>query len=64
MVAFVTAILVGVLIAGGIVWYGKRRPVDQKPTWGEAMVAAVVVFFLLFWSFGVIPHLWLAWADN
>ena len=64
MVAFVTAILVAVVITAGIVRYGKRRPVGQVLTWGEAMVAAVLVFFLLFWSYGVIPHLWLAWADN
>ena len=28
------------------------------------MVASVYVFFLFFWAYGVIPHLWLTWADN
>jgi hypothetical protein len=64
MVAFVGSLLVTVLLTGGILWYSKRRPVGTPLTWGEAMVAAVYVFFLLFWVFGIVPHLWLAWADN
>jgi len=40
-----------------------RRKVGQELTWGEAMVAAVYVFFLLFWLYGVIPHEFLNWAD-
>jgi hypothetical protein len=42
----------------------KRRPVGTSLTWGEAMVASVYTFFLMFWAYGVIPHLWLTWADN
>jgi hypothetical protein len=64
MVAFVTSILVTVLMTLGIVWVAKRRPVGAPLTWGEAMVASVYCFFLLFWIYGVVPHLWLAWADN
>lgn len=64
MVAFVGSILVTVLMAAGIAWYGKRRPVGQPLTWGEAMVGATYVFFLLFWAYGVVPDRWLAWADN
>ncbi|HEX7097311.1 MAG TPA: hypothetical protein VF183_15600 [Acidimicrobiales bacterium] len=64
MVAFVGSILVAALMTAGIAWYGKRRPVDKPLTWGEAMVAATYVFFLMFWSYGVIPDRWLAWADN
>jgi hypothetical protein len=33
-------------------------------TWGEAMVGSLVVFFLMFWVYGVVPHQWLTWADN
>ena len=33
-------------------------------TWGEAMVAATYVFFLMFWVYGVVPHQWLTWAQN
>ena len=51
-------------MALGIVWMGKRRPPGTPLTWGEAMVASVYCFFLLFWIYGVVPHLWLAWADN
>jgi hypothetical protein len=64
MVAFGSAIIVALLLTGGIAWYAKRRPVGTPLTWGEAMVAAVYVFFLMFWIYGVVPHLWLAWADN
>jgi hypothetical protein len=28
------------------------------------MFAATYVFFLMFWVYGVVPHQWLAWADN
>jgi hypothetical protein len=28
------------------------------------MVAAVYVFLVMFWAYGVVPHLWLAWADG
>jgi hypothetical protein len=28
------------------------------------MAAAFGVFFLVFWWYAVIPHQWLAWADN
>jgi Na+-driven multidrug efflux pump len=44
--------------------YGKRRPVGTPLTWGEAMVASVYVFFIIFLIYGVVPHQWLAWADN
>src|SRR5262245_61701417 len=64
MVAFTMSILVTVVMALGLVLVGKRRPVGTPLTWGEAMVASVYVFFLLFWAYGVVPHLWLAWADN
>ena len=64
MVAFATSIIVTVLMSLGIVWVAKRRPVGAPLTWGEAMVAAVYVFFMLFWVYGVVPHLWLTWAGN
>ena len=42
MVAFVGSILVTVIMAAGIAWYGKRRPVGKPLTWGEAMAALLV----------------------
>ena len=64
MVAFATSLIIGLLGSLVIVLYSRRRPVDAPVTWGEAMAAATFVFFLLFWWYGVIPHQWLAYADN
>ena len=64
MVALVSALLVAIVMVGVIFPYRKRRPVGTMLTWGEAMVGATYVFFLFFWVYGIIPHLWLTWADN
>ena len=64
MVAFTLSCLIAVLLTGGIVAYSKRRPADAPHTWGEAMFGAMIVFFLMFWVYGVVPHQWLTWADN
>ena len=64
MVAFVTSLIVTAVVVGGILAYQKRRPAGQVVTWGEAMVGSLVVFFLMFWVYGVVPHQWLTWADN
>lgn len=64
MVAFTTSCLVLIAISAIGVWYGKRRPAGTPLTWGEAMAAAVYMFFVFFWAYGVVPHLWLAWADS
>jgi hypothetical protein len=64
VVAFITSlVLTGVLVAIAM-WYGSRRPVGKAITWGEAMVASTYVFFILFWAYGMVPHLFLTWADN
>ena len=64
MVAFVVSVLVLLVMVAPIPWYAKRRPVGTPLTWGEAMAAGVYSFFLMFWAYGTIPHLWLTWADN
>ena len=64
MVAFALSILVTVALVGAILAYMKRRPVETPVTWGEAMFGAMVAFFAMFWVYGVVPHQWLAWADN
>ncbi len=64
MVAFVLSTLIALAVCAGIVLYSKRRAPDAVLTWGEAMLGAFVVFFLMFWSYGVVPHQWLQWADN
>ncbi len=64
MVAF----LISLVLSGGmiavILRVGKNRPVGTPLTWGEAFVAAIWVFTLLFLLYGVVPHQFLAWADN
>jgi len=60
----VTSLIVTAVVVGGILAYQKRRPAGQVVTWGEAMVGSLVVFFLMFWVYGVVPHQWLTWADN
>ena len=64
MVAFVASLIITFVVVGGILAYQKRRPADQVVTWGEAMFGSMIVFFLMFWVYGVVPHQWLTWADN
>ena len=64
MVAFALSIVVTVALVVAIGAYTKRRPVGTPVTWGEAMFGAMIVFFGMFWVYGVVPHQWLAWADN
>lgn len=64
MIAFATTTIIGVALCALIVVYGRRRDAALRATWGEAMAAAGFVFFLMFWFYGVVPHQWLAWADN
>lgn len=64
MVAFFASLLVMVILVVPIFPYAKRRPVGTPVTWGEAMVAATYIFFILFWIYGVVPHHWLTWADS
>ena len=64
MVAFALSIVVTVALVGAILAYAKRRPVGTPVTWGEAMFGSMIVFFAMFWVYGVVPHQWLTWADN
>ena len=64
MVAFVTSFLIAVVAMGGVLLYGRRRPVGTPLTWGEAIAAAAFAFGLMFWAYGVVPHQWLQWANN
>jgi hypothetical protein len=62
--AFLTALIVTVLLTLAVVPYGKRRPVGKPLTWGEAMAAAVYAFFVMFLAYGVVPHQWLTHVQN
>ena len=64
MVAFLISLLVTIGGVVVVVLVGKRRPADAPTTWGEAMVAAAFIFFVLFMAYGVAPHQWLTFADN
>jgi hypothetical protein len=65
VVAFVTSIIIGIVVfVIPFTWAKRRRPVGAPLTWGEAMVAATWAFFVMFWWYGVVPHQWLTWADN
>ncbi len=64
MVAFALSLVVTAVLTAAVMAYMRRRPVGTPVTWGEAMFGSTVVFFLLFWIYGVVPHQWLTWADN
>lgn len=64
MVAFLTSLVITVGITVAVMAYGKRRPVGTPITWGEAMFGSMVVFLAIFLIYGVVPHQWLAYADN
>ena len=64
MVAFLTSLVITVGITVAVMLYGKRRPVGTPITWGEAMFGSMVVFAAIFLIYGVVPHQWLAYADN
>lgn len=64
MAAFVASLVILGLMVGAVFFVGRRRPVGQPLTWGEAIAAAVFVFAVLFVTYGVVPHQWLTLADN
>ena len=64
MVAFTTSCVVLIFLTAIGFSFRKRRPVGTPLTWGESMVAATYIFFLMFWAYGVVPHFWLQWADG
>lgn len=75
MVAFMLSVLISLVGAVIFYWYRGltigsrvvfrcRRPVGTPLTWGEAMLSSTLVFALLFWVYGVVPHQWLTWADG
>jgi hypothetical protein len=64
MVALAVSFLSLVLSIGVLVLVSQRRPVGTPLTWGEAMVAAVFVFAVMFIAYGMLPHQWLNYADN
>jgi hypothetical protein len=62
--AFITTLILGLVVVGITVLVARRRPPGQPLTWGEAFVAATFVFFGFVVAYGLIPHYWLQWADS
>ncbi|MGD9797176.1 MAG: hypothetical protein AB7H43_10995 [Acidimicrobiia bacterium] len=54
-------LVLSVLLVG---LYARRRPTGTPLSWGEAMVAAVFAFAVMFIAYGILPHQWLDFADN
>ncbi|MGH7751814.1 MAG: hypothetical protein ACRD0D_12345 [Acidimicrobiales bacterium] len=64
MVAFFVSVFITVAMTGGALWQARRRPPGTPLTWGEAYLAGTYAFTLMFLAYGIVPHQWLAWADN
>jgi hypothetical protein len=64
VVAFIFSCIVLAVACAVVPWFAKRRPPGTPLTWGEAMVAALYVFFVMFLAWGIMPHQWLSYADN
>ncbi len=62
--AFLTALIATLVLSLAIIPYGKRRPVDAPFSWGEAMLASVYLFGVLFLAFGILPHQFIDHADK
>ncbi|MGA1361716.1 MAG: hypothetical protein ACO36A_02215 [Ilumatobacteraceae bacterium] len=62
--AFIVSFVVTTAMCLAIREYGKRRPVGRPTTWGEAILGATYVYFVLFLAFGVVPHQFIDHADK
>ena len=63
-VAFIVSFVAAVLLTLAVIPYGKRRPVGKPLSWGEAMIASVYAFGVMFLAFGIVPHQWIDHADK
>jgi hypothetical protein len=64
VVAFLISLLISLAMTAVVVRVARTRRVGTPLTWGEAFVAGIFVFTLLFLLYGVVPHQFLAWADS
>lgn len=62
------AFLFSFLLSSGLallaIPYAKRRPKGTPVSWGEAMVAAVYAFGVMFLAYGVVPHQFIDYSDK
>ena len=63
-VAFLTSLVASIALTLVVIPIGKRRPIGKPMSWGEAMLAAVYAFAVMFLAFGVVPHQWIDHADK
>jgi hypothetical protein len=63
-VAFLFSFILTTVLSLVAIPYAKRRPKGTPTSWGEAMLASMYVFFVLFLAFGVVPHQWIDHADK
>ena len=61
--AFLVSLFASLAMAAGVVLYGARRPVGKRLTWGEAMLGSAYIFFMLFLTYGIMPHQFITHAD-
>src|SRR4030095_10888086 len=62
--AFLFSFFLSTGLALLVIPFSKRRPAGTPTAWGEAMLAAVFVFAVMFVAFGVVPHQWIDHADK
>ena len=62
--AFLTSFIAPIVLTLAVIPYGKRRPLDKKASWGEAMLGSTYAFGVMFLAFGIVPHQWIDHADK
>ena len=60
--AFLFSFILSTVGALLVLPYAKRRPKGTPTSWGEAMLASVYVFGLMFIAFGIVPDKFIAHA--
>jgi hypothetical protein len=63
-VAFLFSFFFATFAALLVIPYSKRRPKGKPVSWGEAMLASVYAFAVMFIAFGVVPHQYIDYADK
>jgi hypothetical protein len=63
-VAFISTLIITIVMTLAIYWYAKKRPLGKKLTWGEAMAGSAYAYFVMFMAYGVVPHQFLTHAGN
>ena len=64
MVSFIASLIITGLLIAVIVREARRRVPGTPLTWGEAFVAATVLFALMLMIYGIVPDQFLRWADG